>query len=180
MEQKKPISLPRRSLYYILMCAGGILAFVFLGVLPAQRASRELQTEIASTRVRIEEQKVLFPQFQDLLQQERKIYETGLTLPLEKGSLPQDQVSGIAKILWEIAGRCNLEAVIVTPDLKSLGDGSRILTVGTVVRGEFGLFRNYLLELNRLPYLERINEMQVQETMGGLELRLKLLLALGD
>jgi hypothetical protein len=179
MEQQTAISLPKRSLYYILMCAGGILAFVLLGIVPAQRALMELETEIASTRARIEEQDTLFPRFQELLRQERAFYETGLSLPAERGTLPRDQVDGVAGILGVIAGRCNLEIPSVTPDLKSLADGSRTLAVRATVRGEFDLFRDFLLELNRLPYLDRINEVQVQETTGGLELRLRVSLALG-
>ena len=164
----------------MLFCGGGILAFVLLGIVPSHMKLRELDLEISTVKTRIEEQESLFPVFQDLLQKERMLYELGLLLPSTRSRLSQDQIGGISGTLGQTAEKCNLEIINVATDLKSLEADVKTLRVRASVKGEFLQFRCFLLELNRLPYLQSIDELRVLQMSDAEELQLTLSLDLAD
>jgi hypothetical protein len=135
---------------------------------------------MSAAKAGIEEQKIIFPVFQDLLAKERKAYESGISLPSMRTRLPQEQIDGISGVMGTIAMHCSLEIVSVATDLRSLETGSKTLRVRATARGEFLHFRCFLLELNRLPYMEHIDEVRIQQLSEGKELQIVLALALGD
>lgn len=180
MEEGKSIHLPRRSLHYLLVCGGGVLVFLLLGIFPSQMKLRDLDLQIAEIKTRIEEQKALFPVFQDLLRRERKLYELGILLPAERAKLGQDQIGGVSGTLAKAAEVCNLEKLHVTTDLKSLEADVKTLRVRASARGDFLQFRCFLLELNRLPYLHSIDEVRVVQQSEEEEIHLTLSLDLAD
>ncbi|MCU0586899.1 MAG: hypothetical protein MUF52_01980 [Syntrophobacteraceae bacterium] len=180
MDKRERLLLPKRSLYYLLVCVGGILAFLLLGIMPLQLAQKDLDSDIAAVEARIEEQKSLFPVFQDLLHQERRAHELGVLLPSSRSRLAQDQIDGISTVLGGLAAQCGTDIVNVTTDLKSLEADVKTLRVRISAKGELPRFRCFLLELCRLPYLESVDDLRVQQVSEGKELHMTLSLALGD
>jgi hypothetical protein len=73
----------------------------------------------------------------------------------------------------EIAAGCGMEVSAVSPDVKSLANDPRFLSVRLALKGNFFNFRKFLLELANLPYLWGIEELQVQEGPDGKEYSLK-------
>ena len=169
--------MPGQSIGYLLMCALGVLAFIAIGPYQSQRSLGALDMEITKIRGNIEEQKALSPVYKDLLGK-LQIKGSDILLSLIKSKLPQDKTEEIPVIFGEIAKKCGLEAVSMIPDVKSLADGSGLLLVNAVIRGNFFDFRKFLIELGKVPYLEHIEEIHIEQAMEGRELRLKIWLAL--
>jgi Tfp pilus assembly protein PilO len=65
----------------------------------------------------------------------------------------------------------------VVPDLKALaGEGQR-LSVEVTVRGDFTDFRQFLIDLNAIPYIENMEEIQVEQEKNTQLFRVKLWIA---
>jgi|WetSurMetagenome_2_1015567.scaffolds.fasta_scaffold04258_2 hypothetical protein len=178
MQIKLPAKIPAQSVYYLLMCSVGILLFILIGLFPLQSSLNEQDEDMAKMKARIEEQKVLFPLYKELLLLE-KTQKRGLNaLPASgKTGLSMDQLGNVSYLLKKIAQEGSLEAVSVNPDVKSLTNNSKSISVLLVVRGDFLKLRRFLFELEKLPYLEHIEEIQIQEAAEGKEFRLKTWLA---
>ena len=177
MEQKQSVKVPGRSVAYLLMCGVGVLAFIAIGLYPSQSHLGALDMEIAKIRCQIEQHKELFPIYKGLLKRSEAKGLTVLPSPV-KSTLPPDKTEEIPVILGQLAAKCNLKAISIVPDVLSLADGSGLLLVNALVKGEFFDFRKFLIELGGVPYLKHIEEIHLQKTMGGKECRLKIWLAL--
>ncbi|MFC1895104.1 hypothetical protein ACFL0Q_00355 [Thermodesulfobacteriota bacterium] len=98
-----------------------------------------------------------------------------LTLP-EKEPVP-DWMEHVPRAVEDIARRHNLELRSLKPDVKALEENR--LQVNLVVRGDFFGFRDFLVDLGGLPYLDRIREMQLGQAGDARELQLKVALITG-
>ena len=65
--------LPTQSLIYFLICGVGIIIFVLLIIIPAQKTSAQLDKDIEKLTARLDEQRILKPVFDNLLKQVKKI-----------------------------------------------------------------------------------------------------------
>jgi hypothetical protein len=54
------------------------------------------------------------------------------------------------------------------------------LLYNAVLEGEFANFRKMLIELGALPYLDRIEEIRIQQNPDSMEFRIKIWIALGN
>jgi hypothetical protein len=171
--------IPKRSVYYLLLCSSGILLFIAIGIYPLQNSLSRLDEDIAGIKARIEEQKVLFPLYKELMGRFQK-KDSKLLLNAPKSSLSVDQIDGIATIFKKIAQQCNLETISIAPDAKSLANNSKSMSVSLIVRGDFLTLRKFLFELEALPWLEHLQEVQIQEVLAGKEFRLKTLVAISN
>jgi hypothetical protein len=137
---------------------------------------READSEIEITKGRIEEQKLLFPVFQDLLNKTR-LKESGL-LPLpEKKKLARDEIDGVSSMIQEIAQRSHLKIGGIMPDLDSLIGGAGFLEMTVVMKGELFDLRNFLVLLGEVSYLEHIEQIQIRAAQDLKDIRLKLWMA---
>jgi hypothetical protein len=73
-----------------------------------------------------------------------------------------------------------MDPLSVTPDVSALAGQQRYLLVDSVVRGEFADFRRYLTGLGQLPYLERIETIEIQQNPDVMEFKMKIWLALSS
>jgi hypothetical protein len=177
MKQKQLPGLPAQSLLYLLICAGGIIGFFLLAIYPYHKYLAGLDREIKTIEVQIEEQKRLFPVYEDLLKK-MNITQKG-TLPFpRKGKLDREKTDEISSIFEEIARKSNLSPVSIVPDVTSLVKGSRLLSITVRMEGDFFHFRNFLALLNGMPFLEHIEEIQIQTAGEIKEFGLKVWLAL--
>lgn len=176
MGQKRLSRLPRQSIRYLLICSGGILAFIFLGLYPYQKSLAGLDREIKSIETQIEEQKILFPLYKDLLKKVGQKEPDDLSP--QKAKLDLDRMHRIPFMFEEIARKSNLTLVNVVPNVESLAKASGLLSLNVLVKGNFFDFRTFLLQARQLPYLEHIEEIKIQPADGPKEFRLKVWLAL--
>lgn len=153
------------------------MAFVVLAIYPYHKSLVRLDKEIAKTESQIEEQKALFPIGKELLKSVMQKETWGLPFP-EKAGLDRDKASEISVIFERIARKSNLEIIRIIPDIKSLTEQAGLLSVKTVVKGKLYDFREFFLEIGKLPYLEHVEEIQIQPAEGVKEFSLKVWLAL--
>jgi len=156
-----------------LICGAGILVFLLAGIYPSYRNMVRMNGSIADLRARIDEQKVLFPLYQKLRENLAPQNSKAQSNPPKSG-LSVRQMDNLSPIFGEIAAHCGLEAVGVTPDVKSLTPDSHFMSVGLALRGNLFDLRKLLVELARLPYVGNIEELDIQEGSDGKQYFLKL------
>ena len=178
-DKLKNIKIPKRTIIFHLSCWGGLLFFALVVIYPVQRYSAGLDREIKDIRFQVEEQNNIQPIYQSL--KAKSHAGTGRVLPTpEKSRLSRDLIAMVPPTLRKIAADANMDPLSVTPDVNSLAGQSRYLLVHSVVRGEFYDFRRYLTGLGQLPYLERIEEIEIQQNPDVMEFKMKIWLALSS
>jgi len=168
---------PRRTIIYALICLSGILFVVLAGVVPKQFSLARLDQKIKSIQFQIEEQKRLYPIYQDLQKKTQAGGSKILPLPVRSAFL-RTQLDTIPMTFREIARKANLDMVSASPDLNSLSGESKLLLVNAVIRGNFFNFRKFLIGLGEVPYLERIEEIQIQQNEDTMEFKMKIWIVL--
>ncbi|MBW2570218.1 MAG: hypothetical protein JRE47_12870 [Deltaproteobacteria bacterium] len=177
MELKQFIKLQGRGSIYFLVFGAAILILIVIGIYSSKKFSEIKNREIKALCYEIEEQKVVFPVYSNLLDKMPVIGPEVLAFPA-KTRLSEDKIEEIPMRFAEIAQKCKLEAVSIIPDVMSLDRDSGRLLVDVFVKGDFFNFRKFLIEIGRVPYLEHIEKVHIQRTMEGKELKVKMWLAL--
>ena len=166
----------KRITTYLILCIGVLFTFFVFIIYPYHMSLGEADSEIEITEGRIEEQKLLFPVFQELLHKAR-LKESGL-LPLpEKKKLARDEIDGFSSMIQEIAQRSHLKVGGIMPDLDSLIGGAGFLEMTVVMKGELFDLHNFLVLLGEVSYLEHIEQIQIRTAQDLKEIRLKLWMA---
>ena len=166
----------KRIVTYLILCIGVLFTFFVFIIYPYYMSLGDTESEIEITKGRIEEQKLLFPVFQDLLNRAR-LKESGL-LPLpEKKRLAREEIDGVSSMIQEIAQRSHLKVGGIMPDLDSLIGGAGLLEMTVVMKGELFDLRNFLVLLGEISYLEHIEQIQIRTAQDLKEIRLKLWMA---
>jgi hypothetical protein len=86
-------------------------------------------------------------------------------------------MDAISATFREIAKKANIDIVSASPDLNFLGSESRFLPINAIIRGDYFNFRKFLIGLGEVPYLERIEEIQIQQNEDTMEFKIKVWLA---
>ena len=76
--------------------------------------------------------------------------------------------------LLEIARRCDLDLHDIQTDVKSLNNNDRYLLVRIQATGDFMRFREFLMDLGKIPSLEQIEEIQIRAIEASREFKLKI------
>jgi hypothetical protein len=177
-DTKLGIHIPQQSLIYIAVCLIGILIFVFAGIIPASRSLVELDGQIADAKYKMEEQKTLMPLLQSLKGQSDRKESQILPLP-EKGKLPQARIDTLPMAFSTAAKMSGMTMVSALPNLNALTGDAQFLSIDVILRGDFILFRKFLIQIGGLSYVHHIEEITVQQKTDVREFRLKVWVALG-
>ena len=176
MSDKISSSPLAQSFVILVICAVGILAFFVLIILPSKKTSADLDQEIETLTVRIEEQRILTPVFHSLLQRAKMEGPSELPSP-EKSKLTHGDMNAISSVLQDFAGRHNLKLEEITTDDSSLVQESGYLLMRLRLSGDFFKIRKFLIDIGAIPSLEHIEEINIKSTKTSKELRLKIWLA---
>lgn len=168
--------LSQRSILYFSVSGVVILVVIFLMIYPDYRATVLLDKNIKDLNTKIETQKMLSPLFQKLLTEIDFNVPEGLPFPKDE-KLSQEKAQNIPAIIHGLADGAGLKVVEISSDLDSTLDGSGVLKISVVMRGDFMKFRDLLMALGKLPYLERIERIKIESIEGAKEISLKLWLA---
>ena len=168
--------LPTQSLIYFLICGVGIIIFVLLIIIPAQKTSAELDGDIEKLNARLDEQRILKPVFDNLLQQVQKKDATELPAP-KKVKLARGDIHKISEHLLETARRYDLTLRDIQTDAKTLENNAEYLLIRIHATGDFKKFRDFLVDLGNIPSFERIEEIQIRAIENSREFKLKIWLA---
>jgi len=168
--------LPTQSLIYFLVCGTGILVFVLLIIIPAQKSSAELDRDIDKLNAHIDEQRILRPIFDNLLKQVKKKSPTELPAT-KKNKLDRGDVSTSSERLLEIARRNDLKLHNIQTDVNALENNADYLLIRIHASGDFIKFRDFLVDLGNIPSLEQIEEIDIRAIENSREFKLKVWLA---
>jgi len=162
-----------QSLVIFVICVVGILAFLLLILLPAEKTSAELDQEIDKLNVRIEEQRTLTPVFHSLLKRAKRTPPSALPSP-EKTKLTHEDMNTLSKVFQDIAARHNLKLEEVKTDVNSMMQDSGYLMMRLRLSGNFYKFRELLVDLESVPSLEHIEEINIRPVKTAREVEIKL------
>ncbi len=177
MALKKQFPFATRSMTFLIIGVVIILALVYIGFYNYRTIAR-LDSEIAELNAKINTHQSYAPMTKQLF--DRMKVKTQRTLPLPaKAKLSAEQKDQIAVLFRDMAQKSRLELVSVSPDINSLVGGSSAMLVHATLKGDFYNFRNFLIELGDRPYLDRVEEIDIQQVPGTKEFRLKVWLAVG-
>jgi hypothetical protein len=168
--------LPTQSLIYFLICGAGIIVFIFLIIIPTQKAAYELDRDIDNLEERIEEQRILKPVFDSLLTRVKKKNPTALPAT-KKVKLSRGDISKVSDTLLEMAQRRGLELRDIRTDVNALAEDTGYLQMRLDVTGDLMRFRDFLVDLGSIPSLEKIEEIQIRAIESSREFKLKLWMA---
>jgi hypothetical protein len=176
LKRLKIPKLPARSIVFFLMFLCVPLFYFLLIIYPQHISLAEADLDIKKLKVRIEEQKMLYPIFQNLLKKVRVKDTEALPFP-KKTKLMRNETVKISSIFQEIAQKSNLVLKEITPDVDALISGAGYLKLNLTVKGKFLDLRNFMLQLGELPYLEHIGRIQIRSVQDSKEISFKFFLA---
>ncbi|MGD8264862.1 MAG: hypothetical protein PVF14_14705 [Desulfobacterales bacterium] len=168
--------LSTQSLIYFLICAVGIIVFVFLIIIPAQRTSAELDASIEDLGRRIDEQRILKPVFENLLKRVKSKNQTGLPIT-KKAKLARGDIGNLSTTLQEMAQRYDLNLKEIKTDVTPGTNKNGYLLMQIDVTGDFIKFRDFLIDLGTIPSLEHIETVDIRAIEANREIKLKIWLA---
>ena len=165
--------LPAQSIRHLIICVGGIVAFIFVAIYPSQKSLSRLDKEIAQTESQIEEQRILFPIAQELVSQVMKKEKYNLPFPDTK-NVEREKLEEVPSVLEELAGGSGLYTISIVPDVQSLSEYPGHLSITAVVKGKFSDLREFVIKMGSLPYLEHVEEISISPKDGVREFVLKI------
>jgi len=168
--------IPKRSLVNLLICLGGVLIIFVAGIIPEYFSSVRLDQQIKNIQFQIDEHKKLYPIYHTL-QKKAHTKDAGILPFPKKTPLSKARIDTVPATFRDIANKANVDMVSASPDLNLLGTDSRFLQINATIRGDFFNFRKFLIGLGEVPYMERIEEIQIQQNDDTMEFRMKVRLA---
>ena len=177
MEFKKQFPFATRSLTLLVIGAGIILILAWIGFYNYQNIAR-LDTEINDLNTKINTHQSYAPMTKQLIDRMKVKPQRNLPLPA-KAKLSVEQKDQISYIFKDMAQKSKMELLSVSPDINSMVGGSAAMLVHATLKGDYYNFRNFLIELGDRPFLERVEEIEIQQVPGTKEFRLKVWLVVG-
>ena len=172
--------LQDRSFLYIIFFGSVIVLIVVSLIIMQQKSIDGTVSKIAGRKAELEKQKILHPFFEQL----EKTYQKEMNENLDVLSLPErkpltnEDEKDLELDLDETAEKNGLILKSYQPDIKSFFDDSKRLVVNIVITGEVAKFRDMMIDLLKLPYLEDIQSIIIERDKenGGVVLKLTLFL----
>jgi len=177
-EPKSEGKIPRRSIAYMALCVVFIILFVFAVYIPTDKRSDELGAKTMEAQFRLHEQQTLIPVFEYLKVESEKVVSDTLPLP-RKGKLARAMINNLPKNVAASARRSGMSLVTARPDLSGLKGDFQTLPIDIVLKGGFTNFRKFLISLEGMPYVERIEEIVIKEATDTKEFHLRVWVAVG-
>lgn len=177
MKKKFNINIDRKSFLYLFIYSGIILIIVLVGIFPLLYSYKSHLEENKKLKYQIEEHGKLDPIYATLLKAVKNKNLFALPNPV-KTTIPRKESGKFQDDFRTIAGKTGLMTVSFTLDLNTLGGSSTSLLHNVVLRGEFANFKKMLIGLGAIPYLDRIEEISIQQRQDSTEFRMKIWIAL--
>ncbi len=162
----------------IFLVALTVFLLALLGLVAPLRTRLQLQAALDSTRIRRQQQEILFPFYQSLLVRDRigdwKDLDAGTPVPLK-----QDQVVQVPSLLADLTSPHGYRVMDRTDyRIREGAGGKRVLQVELPMRGRYEDLGGLLGDILRFPAVDRITLLRVEELEGvqGVTIGLDLLL----
>ena len=172
------LNIPEKSITYLIICGGIVVIFVLVGILPLYLSNRNQAGEIKKIEYQIEEQKGLGPVYINM-QKAMEDKDSQILPNPKRTTINREEVAKFQNIFRTIADQSGLITMSLAPDLNTMAGSSKLLLHNAVVKGEFVNFRKMLIALAAISYLDRIEEIRIQQHSDSMEFKMKIWLALG-
>jgi len=167
----------KRNFYYLLACAGAVLAAVFLILLPNERLLVSQAVQIETLTEEIAREKVLLPIYKSL-EKENEAFRPALLPNPKKEILDRLEADKITLLIADTSRKSNLKLISSVPDINSLSKNGKFLSVSMKLLGEFLDLRRFLTRLGEIPYIWYTEKIQVKSIPGARELNLTVWFAI--
>lgn len=145
----------------VILCALGLVAFLFLVIFPNYRNMRAYDRQIAILEQEIALRQALAPIYGKLVEKARIVPSTQLKLP-EKTALDMEDTGRLTQLFQTIANTAGLTLISVIPDAQSFGQGNGRLRAEIVFRGEFLNVQPLINTILEQPFVEHIQKVHVR------------------
>ena len=145
----------------VILCALGLLAFLILVTYPNYRETKDYDRQISALNEEIALRQALAPIYRELVDRARTAPSLQLKAP-EKTSLDMENTGRLAQIFQNIANTAGLSLESVTPDAQTFDQGSRLLMVEVIFRGEFLNVQPLINTIVEQSFVDRIHTIQVR------------------
>lgn len=175
----RKFNIPEKIFWRIVICLAVIAIVIIAGIIPLASYESSLNADIKALKNKIEEQKNLSSAYALLMKEKEQKKFRILSNPA-KTALPRHEANRFQDVFKEIAEKSGLKTVSVTPELNALTGSANYMVNTAVARGEFPNFRRMLVSLGDISYLDKIEEIRIQQTPDALEFKMKVVIALGN
>lgn len=172
-------SLPSNSLNYLVIFGGIIVILILLGILPFHRYNSNRAQEVKKIQADIAEQK----EFQQAYQSQQKISKTPIVHKLPnpvKTKLPRPDLDKFQDTFRAEAKKSGLIITSLIPDMATLAAGSPAILFDVTTKGQFANFRKLLINVGALPYVDKIEEINIKQLEDSMEFKMKLWIVLAN
>lgn len=163
-----------QHIFLVTICVVFLLVLALALLIPSQRRIQNLEQRIAATEAEVEEQKILYPVYSQLLAEKARVEGEGLP-PMQEGAFSQEDLAGLWDTFEGLAREAGLETVSVQPVSTSVSDR---VQVNGIFTGPLEPFRGFLVQLGTFGYVEHLQEVLIQEVLESREFRVKMWLAI--
>ncbi len=169
--------IPSKNVGYMIICGGIILLIILLGILPLHRYNVKRSEAVAGIQAQIDEQKELRQIYQLISQAALKKEDRILPNPI-KTKLSRQNMDEFQDAFRAEAAKAGINILSIIPDVKSMAAGSQSLLYTAILKGEFADFRKLMIGLGSLPYIDRIEEINLEQGSDSMDFELKIWVAL--
>lgn len=174
---KPPPKVPGQTMGFALILFVITTALFFLTLYPSHRSAERKDKRILSLESEIQKQEILSPLFQALLSNRPDLGSLDLP-PILRAPLDRREIINLSGTFSRIAEKSGLTPEKAIPDIETLKGEENLLKVDLFLSGDFFDFRSFLLLLNRLPFMERVEEIRIMATPETIRFSLKVWLTL--
>ena len=163
----------KKSILYAVICSGIVLIIVLVGILPYSFKVSNQQNENEKLTSQIKEQRELGPVYKTLT---GNVEQTDvLILPhAQKTALPRQDITIIHKDFQAATQKSGLKIISYAPEINTSASPSASFLHNLELKGELAGFRKLLIALGALPYVERIEEISIQQNAGAMDFKMKI------
>ncbi len=169
--------IPSKNVGYMIICGGILLLVVLLGILPLHRYNVKRSEVVQGIQGQIDEQKELRQIYQLISQAALKKEDHILPNPV-KTKLSRQNMDEFQDAFRAEAAKAGVNILSLMPDVKTMAAGSQSLLYTAMLKGDFANFRKLLIGLGALPYIERLEEINMEQTSDSMDFELKIWVAL--
>jgi hypothetical protein len=171
---KISVNVSKKSFLYLAIY-GAVIFIVLMGILFLYYKIANQVKENDRITYQIKEQTELKPVCAALNNMKNK---DTLALPHpEKTAISRSEAGKFQDEFRMIAKKSGLTVVSITQDMNTAVGSSASFLHNIILKGEFAGFRKMLIELGSVPYLDKIEEVNIQQNTDSMEFKMKVWIA---
>ena len=167
----------KESALYGIILTGIILIFIIIIILPYNHSVSKMDDEIKTIKNQLAAQELQAPLYTSLKMQLEKNKIEGLNLSDDE-KLNRNHIFQISSILKGLAEKNNLVYTKSDPDINSMENNNGFLSVDLIIEGALNDFRNFIVSLNEIPYLQDIEHLTISAVNKNRIFKLQIWLAI--